>query len=152
MDPLHRRSIEEPSTHLVLSLIAIGAWCVLLLDGHGAQGAYTYFRRYPKDGYVMKTLIGALCIVNGLHTFAVLYSNYATLVQNRSSADVGAELLQSWECWMVADTACLTLLVSHLFFARRVYKLGYRPWHFVLFVGTMLALGLAFTVVCTAFA
>ncbi|TBU53772.1 hypothetical protein BD310DRAFT_937351 [Dichomitus squalens] len=80
MDPLHRRSIEEPSNHLVLSLIAIGAWCVLLLDGHGAQGAYIYFRRYPKDGYVMKMLIGALwCAVVldlPLHFLLRLWTQY----------------------------------------------------------------------------
>ncbi|KAI1791261.1 hypothetical protein LXA43DRAFT_1094644 [Ganoderma leucocontextum] len=58
MEAIVPRDFDNPSPDAVLSLVSFGTWCSLILTGQSAQEAYTYFRRYPKDGYDLKALFG----------------------------------------------------------------------------------------------
>ncbi|TBU30215.1 hypothetical protein BD311DRAFT_231958 [Dichomitus squalens] len=146
MEPVARTDVNNSSSDTVLLIISTGTWLSLLLTGHSAQEAWTYFRRYPKDGYDMKCLIAVLCCLTALHEGFVIRVNYACMYQLRPSADAGSAIWQLWEFWLTGTTACTTLLVSRFFFARRVYKLEHRPLVFVVIVGTMLLGGLALTI------
>ncbi|TBU40546.1 hypothetical protein BD309DRAFT_340483 [Dichomitus squalens] len=152
MDFVARADVDDSSSDTVLLIIFTGTWLSLLLTGQSAQEAYTYFCRYPKDGYDMKCLIAALCFFTALHGGFVIRVNYACMYHLRLSPHVGSAISELWEFWLIGITACITLLVSHLFFARRVYKLEYRPLLFVIIVGAMLLGGLVFTILSTLYA
>ncbi|KAI1782123.1 hypothetical protein LXA43DRAFT_533233 [Ganoderma leucocontextum] len=144
MEAIVPRDFDNPSPDAVLSLVSFGTWCSLILTGQSAQETYTYFRRYPKDGYDLKALIGALSLVNALHASFMIHVN--------SHADIKLGVLQQlWSFWVLEATACIIILVSHFFFARRVYKLGLRTLPFVPFVGIMLLAGLVFTCAFTIY-
>ncbi|KAM5543159.1 hypothetical protein V8D89_003033 [Ganoderma adspersum] len=131
MDTFIHRDFDNPSPDDVLSLVSFGTWCSLILTGQSGQEAYTYFRRYPKDGYDLKALIGALSLINALHASFMIHVKYSIRLPRRSHAWGSATTL------VLEATACIIILISHFFFARRVYKLGLRTLPFVLFVVRM---------------
>ncbi|KAI0717262.1 hypothetical protein C8T65DRAFT_641907 [Cerioporus squamosus] len=126
--------------------IAVGACLALILYGQVSQGAYQYFRRYPKDGYDLKAIHpretpgsaadrALISIFDTLHTVCVTHVCYVSLTG--ASSHSGEALLSFvFSLWhdscekAVGPSSGITLIIAHCFFARRLYKLGRQPMAF----------------------
>ncbi|KAI0780177.1 hypothetical protein C8Q74DRAFT_747807 [Fomes fomentarius] len=126
---LHERASASAGPSVTASTIAVGTCLVLILYGQAMQEAYHYYRRYPKDGYLLKGIITALVFCDTVHTIMIAYTCYAILVTASSMPSDGITnfVITSWSFLLVGPTAVITLHLTHCFFARRLFKLGKQP-------------------------
>ncbi|TFK88745.1 hypothetical protein K466DRAFT_652493 [Polyporus arcularius HHB13444] len=127
--------------------IAVGACLALILYGQVSQGAYQYFRRYPKDGYDLKAIIAGLIIFHTIHTVCVTHVCYASLVgaSSHSGEALYSFVFSLGSFWVVGPSSGITLIIAHCFFARRVYKLGRQPVAFSILMAALSVLLIGMT-------
>ncbi|KAI0743427.1 hypothetical protein C8Q80DRAFT_837671 [Daedaleopsis nitida] len=98
---------------------------VLIMYGQAIQETYHYFRRYPKDGHTLKTIIAALLFFDTIHAIFVAHVCFETALTKNSYDDEEA-IARAYSLWsfrLKTVVSSLPIGTALVFFGRRVYRL-----------------------------
>ncbi|KAM5544682.1 hypothetical protein V8D89_001580 [Ganoderma adspersum] len=129
-----------------------GAWLICasvgcMLFGLTTHQTYRYFRLYPNDGSKLKLLVFALLILDTFHTVTNIHLCYYYLVINYlNPSALGSGV---WSLRISITETALVMLISHMFFLRRLFLLGERRILPVLFIGILMMSEFAFAIAVT---
>ncbi|KAI0763291.1 hypothetical protein BD413DRAFT_210719 [Trametes elegans] len=118
-----------------------------MLFGLTTHQTYRYYRLYPTDGWGLKTLVGLLLMLDVLHTITSVHVCYYYLVTNYFNPESMA--IGVWSIRMGIVETGLVILVSHCFYARRLYLLGNGHFFPVSIIALLLLAEIGFSLAAT---
>ncbi|EAU82541.2 hypothetical protein CC1G_11000 [Coprinopsis cinerea okayama7 len=113
----------EPSFHRMQGSQMIAAYVNILLCGFGILLTARYFQRYSKnDGWILKTVVGAIITLGIVETIFTSVQSYDTLVSKWGKCDMLDEIIPS----VPGKYLCvyLTACIAQLFLASRIWLVG----------------------------
>ncbi|KAI0328457.1 hypothetical protein GY45DRAFT_1003362 [Cubamyces sp. BRFM 1775] len=115
------------SANDTIGAILVGALVSAVLSGTVTTQAFIYFRLYGSDDYKRNTLmVSLLWALDALHSSMAFASTWIYLIRHWGDSTV-----YDYIPWTIALTVALTAivtLISHCFFAHRVYVLSGFSW------------------------
>ncbi|KAF5367911.1 hypothetical protein D9757_011255 [Collybiopsis confluens] len=103
----------------------IGIIVSIFFFGITTTQTWYYFQHYPKDPRKLKTLVGALWIIELIHAVMSIHAIYWYFALNYSNPSaLGVSI---WSANLTLLTSALITLIAHVFFAWRVYIVNERP-------------------------
>ncbi|KAI0788112.1 hypothetical protein C8Q74DRAFT_1437121 [Fomes fomentarius] len=109
--------------HLLGTFLSAMQVSSFILYGVVLLQAYRYFRLYPTDSLLIRTLVSIVLAIATFHTIITIHSSYNLLVSNHAAPVI----LTIWSfSYTPAIVVAATMLISQLFFVRRVF-LSMRP-------------------------
>ncbi|KAI0763295.1 hypothetical protein BD413DRAFT_583347 [Trametes elegans] len=116
------RHINLDST---IGAVLLGTFFGLILYGFGLHQTYRYARLYPNDSWFIKSLVVVIAILESLHSSMNIHTCYYYLVTNYFNPVVLPKR-GPWSISFLPACASAIMVVSQVFFARRVYLIGPR--------------------------
>ncbi|KAG2012853.1 hypothetical protein CC2G_009816 [Coprinopsis cinerea AmutBmut pab1-1] len=113
----------EPRFHRMQGSQMIAAYVNILLCGFGILLTARYFQRYSKnDGWILKTVVGAIITLGIVETIFTSVQSYDTLVSKWGKCDMLDEIIPS----VPGKYLCvyLTACIAQLFLASRIWLVG----------------------------
>ncbi|KAI9056805.1 hypothetical protein FKP32DRAFT_1585067 [Trametes sanguinea] len=121
--PIPSLPTQIPSLGDTYGALFIGMCLSILLYGVTAHQVYRYFRLYPKDQILMKSIVRTLVVVvETLHTIMPIHICYYHLVSNYFNPI--ALLTDTWSLRILAPISVVAMTLCQGFYVRRVYILG----------------------------
>jgi len=106
--------------------LLLGAFLACCLSGIVAVQSFLYIKLYPNDATRIKVMVGAVWLLDVLHTCFVMASIWNYLIPH--FGDVPRVDFIPWTVALsIAVTAILTIIV-HCFLARRIHRLTKNDW------------------------
>ncbi|KAI0696885.1 hypothetical protein C8T65DRAFT_30156 [Cerioporus squamosus] len=110
-----------------IGAILVGALVSAVLSGSVTTQAFVYLRIYGGDDYMRNIwIVSVLWLLDTLHLSMAFASAWIYLIQNW-----GNDAIYDYIPWTIALTVALTAivtLISHCFFAHRIYVLSGSSW------------------------
>ncbi|KAH9902427.1 hypothetical protein C8Q73DRAFT_3044 [Cubamyces lactineus] len=119
-----------------------------MLFGLTTHQTYRYYRLYPTDGIGLKALVGLLLCLDILHTITSCHVCYYYLVNNYFNPESMA--IGVWSIRLGITETGLVILVSHCFYARRLFLLGNGHFFPVSIIAVLLITEIGFCIAATA--
>ncbi|KAI0694306.1 hypothetical protein C8T65DRAFT_57029 [Cerioporus squamosus] len=113
-----------PALDNTFGAVLIGTFIALILYGLTLHQSYRYFRMYPGDPKILKSLVVVVLVLETLTSIMTMHSCYYYLVTNYF--DPRALLRGTWSINAMPLVAGFVMTASQSFFARRVYIMGVR--------------------------
>jgi len=106
--------------------LLLGAFLACCFSGIVTVQSFLYIKLYPKDAIRTKIIVGAVWLLDTLHTCLVMASVWNYVIPH--FGDVPRIDFIPWTVALtIAITAILTIIV-HCFLARRIYRLTKNDW------------------------
>ncbi|EIW57916.1 uncharacterized protein TRAVEDRAFT_48939 [Trametes versicolor FP-101664 SS1] len=138
---------KVPPLDNTVGVVLLCTFLGCMLFGLTIHQTYRYFRLYPTDGWRLKTFVTVLFVLDVFHTVLTIHMCHFYLINNYFNP---ARLVEGvWSIRMsVMQTGCV-IVVSHCFYARRMYLLGGgRLWPIV-FIITLLTVEFGLCIAAT---
>ncbi|KAI0706343.1 hypothetical protein C8Q76DRAFT_800792 [Earliella scabrosa] len=130
---------EIPPLDAQFGAVLLGTFFGLVLYGLGMHQTYRYARLYPEDPWLIKSLVIMIAILESLHSAMNMHTCYYYLVTNYFNPTV-LPTRGVWSLSFLPVVASAIMIVSQIFFARRVYLIGPR-YRFVVGVAAFFLAG-----------
>ncbi|TBU40947.1 hypothetical protein BD309DRAFT_1021046 [Dichomitus squalens] len=131
--------------------LLIGTFVGLIQYGWTTHQCYRYFRMYPEDTWLLKSLVAGVLLLETFHSVLCMHICYFYLTTNYFNPLA----LQSgvWSISLLGVVTGAVIFLSQLFFLRRVYLIGkkFRPLVFLCALFLLTELGLATSVTVDTF-
>ncbi|KAI0789358.1 hypothetical protein C8Q75DRAFT_156143 [Abortiporus biennis] len=105
-----------------MGAILVGSLISVFFSGIVAMQVFVYYRIYPKDRFIFKSLVGLIWILDLVHTGLVCGANWFYLVANFGNLD-STDVIPGTVAVTIVLTAIITWLV-HMFFSHRILTLS----------------------------
>ncbi|RDX42346.1 hypothetical protein OH76DRAFT_106033 [Lentinus brumalis] len=139
--------VALPSIGMTFGAIYICTAVGLMLSGLVLHQTYRYFHLYPEDALYLKLMVGGLLVLDTLHSSTALHVCYYYLVQNYFFPENLAKGV--WSIQSLTMETGIIVIVSHWFFARRLFFLADRKLLYLLGIGALLLGELSMCTVAT---
>ncbi|KAI0667875.1 hypothetical protein C8Q78DRAFT_296927 [Trametes maxima] len=116
-------SLPEIKLDSTFGAVLLGTFIGLILYGLGLHQTYRYARLYPEDSWFLKTLVIVIGALETLHSAMNMHTCYYYLVTNYFNPAVLPER-GTWSIAFLPSCASAIMIVSQIFFARRVWLIG----------------------------
>ncbi|RPD56865.1 hypothetical protein L226DRAFT_574206 [Lentinus tigrinus ALCF2SS1-7] len=127
--------------------LLIGTFIGLMQYGWTAHQCYNYFRTYQGDIWLLKSLVIVVLVLETFHSVLCMHFCYYYLTSNYFKP---AALAQGvWSINLLGVSTGAVILVSQLFFLRRVYLIGRKFRPLVAFCGVLLLTEFGFATAVT---
>ncbi|KAI0644387.1 hypothetical protein C8Q79DRAFT_971422 [Trametes meyenii] len=129
----------------IMGVYLLGTSSSLLLYGLSLHQLYRYFRLHPNDTLYIRIIVVVVMLLETFHSVMVSSSCYHYLVSH--FGNILAFLKTFWSVALAPVTSSVITGVAQIFFARRVYLLGFIPRLLVFMASVFLLvhIGLALT-------
>ncbi|KAI0808231.1 hypothetical protein C8Q74DRAFT_122555 [Fomes fomentarius] len=141
-------SHKFPPLDNTFGAMLIGTFVGLIQYGWTAHQCYRYFRVYSEDTWRLKCLVTSILTLETLHSMLCIHICYYYLTTNYSNP--GALEEGVWSINLLGACTGVVMLVSQMFFLRRVYMIGRRVRPLVAFCAVLLLVELGFAIAVTA--
>ncbi|KAI0738333.1 hypothetical protein C8Q80DRAFT_272210 [Daedaleopsis nitida] len=139
---------QLPALDNTYGALFLGMAFGLMLYGLTCHQTYRYFRLYPRDVRLIKSLVTTIWTLETFHTILVIVACYYRLVSNYFHPETLA--IGHWSTRLLTPVTGITVLVCQSFYARRVWMVGpgyrYLVWIAAVFMFTALAFTISATV------
>ncbi|KAL1949889.1 hypothetical protein VTO73DRAFT_8770 [Trametes versicolor] len=127
--------------------LLVGTFLSLILYGVELHQLYRYIRLYSTDRSLIKCYVAVLVLLDTFHTVLTMHTSYWYLVTNYFKPLI--LLTPMWSLMLQPMTTGLIIILSQLFYARRVFLLDKRYRHLVAITLVMFAAELGFAIAFT---
>ncbi|KAI0709788.1 hypothetical protein C8Q76DRAFT_739878 [Earliella scabrosa] len=140
-----------PPLRLTYGAYLLGTFVGTLLYGFALHQSYRYARLFPTDSLFLRVLVIGVMAMETVHTAFTMHTCYYFLVENY--ANPFAMLQGVWSVNCISIIAGLIMLLSQVFFVRRVFLMGdhYRMISVVAIAFFVAEIGVAAALVHTIF-
>ncbi|KZT33167.1 hypothetical protein SISSUDRAFT_1054560 [Sistotremastrum suecicum HHB10207 ss-3] len=104
----------------------IGSLVCSLLYGFTSFQGLEYFRRFPTDGWYLKSLVVAIMIIDSIHLAFCLHFSYHYFIAIWNKP--GFLFIPIWSAVITPFVKSLAEMLCHLFAAARIWKLSGKKW------------------------
>ncbi|KAI1786754.1 hypothetical protein LXA43DRAFT_1098878 [Ganoderma leucocontextum] len=126
----------------------IGTFLGILLYGLSTHQAYRYVRSFPTDAAYIRLLVIIVMILETLHVLANMHTVFHYLISSYSDPDNLKHVV--WSLAVLPAIGGLVVVVSQIFFVRRVSLIGPRQRIMAKVVAVALVAELGFAIAATA--
>ncbi|KAI1783890.1 hypothetical protein LXA43DRAFT_292497 [Ganoderma leucocontextum] len=114
--------VTFPALDNTLGAVLVGSGVSSVLAGVFLHQIFRYFRRYPKDHWSSKATIFILCVLDLFHEALIIHLCYYYMVSNYFRPSVLVDGV--WSLRLIIPTTGVIVIISHMFYARRVIILA----------------------------
>ncbi|TFK87115.1 hypothetical protein K466DRAFT_127255 [Polyporus arcularius HHB13444] len=138
---------QLPALDNTFGALLIGTFIGLMQYGWTAHQCYNYFRTYQNDMWLLKGLVTVVLVLETFHSVLCMHFCYYYLTSNYFKP---AALAQGvWSINLLGVSTGAVILISQLFFLRRVYLIGRKFRPLVAFCGVLLLTEFGFATAVT---
>ncbi|RDX42352.1 hypothetical protein OH76DRAFT_1488722 [Lentinus brumalis] len=145
IDPFAPFDLFDVSLDDTFGAVLLTTFFGLILYGLGLHQTYRYARLYPEDLWFLKLLVVLIGILESLHSAMNMHTCYHYLVSNYFNPFILPKR-GVWSLSFLPVCSSAIMIVSQIFFARRVYLIGPKYRYVVALAVFCLAGELAFGV------
>jgi len=109
--------------------VLIGCFAAVSLSGVVALQACIYYRLYPKDSVLNKTMVGVVWALDVTHTCLICSSIWKYLIANYGNVSYRGHVPNT-VALSIGVTAFVTL-ITHIFYSRRLLRISNNNWFYV---------------------